>query len=58
VALCERMDARAFLAMARQDLGELLLPSPESRRLLDQARTAADELGMPGLTKRAVAAYE
>jgi tetratricopeptide (TPR) repeat protein len=58
VALCERMDARAFLAMARQDLGELLLPSPEGRRLLEQARAAANELGMPGLTKRAVAAYE
>jgi hypothetical protein len=58
IALCERMDARAFLAMARQDLGELLLPSPEGRRLLEQARAAADELGMPGLTKRAVAAYE
>jgi tetratricopeptide (TPR) repeat protein len=58
IALCERMDARAFLAMARQDLGELLLPSPEGRRLLEQARAAANELGMPGLTKRAVAAYE
>jgi hypothetical protein len=58
VGLCERMDARAFLAMARQDLGELLLPSPEGRRLLQQARAAANELGMSGLTKRAVAAYE
>jgi DNA-binding SARP family transcriptional activator len=58
VALCERIDARAFLAMARQDLGELLLPSPEARRLLEQARAAANELGMPGLSKRAVAAYE
>jgi hypothetical protein len=58
VARCERMDARAFLAMARQDLGELLLPSPEGRRLLEQAGAAANELGMPGLTKRAVAAYE
>jgi DNA-binding SARP family transcriptional activator len=58
VALCERIDARAFLAMARQDLGELLLPSPEGRRLLEQARAAANELGMPGLTKRAVAAFE
>ena len=26
IALCERMDARAFLAMARLDLGTLLLP--------------------------------
>jgi DNA-binding SARP family transcriptional activator/tetratricopeptide (TPR) repeat protein len=58
VALCERMDARAFLAMARQDLGELLLPSPEGRRLLEQARRAANEVGMPGLTKRAGAAHE
>jgi hypothetical protein len=58
VALCERMDARAFLAIARQDLAELLLPSPEGRRLLEQARGAANELGMPGLTKRAVAAHE
>ena len=57
VALCEHMDARAFLAMARLDLGALLLPSPEGRRLLEQARAAANELGMPGLTKRAVAAY-
>ena len=52
------MDARAFLAMARHDLGALLLPSPEGRRLLEQARAAANELGMTGLTKRAVAAYE
>jgi hypothetical protein len=58
VVLCERMDARAFLAMARQDLGESLLPSPEGRRLLEQARAAADELGMLGLTKRTVAAHE
>jgi hypothetical protein len=58
VAVCERIDARAFLAMARQDLGELLLPSPEGRRLVEQARAAANDLGMPGLTKRAVAAYE
>jgi DNA-binding SARP family transcriptional activator len=57
VALCEHMDARAFLAMARLDLGALLLPSPEGRRLLEQARAAANELGMPGLTMRAVAAY-
>jgi hypothetical protein len=58
VALCERMDARAFLAMARLDLGALLHPSVEGRRLLDEALIAADELGMPGLTKRAAAAYE
>ena len=58
VALCERVNARAFRAMARQDLGELLLPSPEGRRLVEHARAAANELGMPGLTKRAVAAHE
>jgi hypothetical protein len=53
IALCERMDARAFLAMARLDLGALLLPSIEGRRLLDQALTAADEVGMTSLAKRA-----
>ena len=58
VVLCERMDAQAFLAMARHDLAELLLPSPEGRRLLDQARAAADELGIPGLDKRAIAPSE
>ena len=58
VALCERIDARAFLAMARRDLGDLLLPSAEGRRLLDEARAAANELGMPGLANRAVAGYE
>jgi hypothetical protein len=44
--------------MARQDLGELLLPSLEGRRLLQQARAAANELGMPGLSRRAVATDE
>jgi hypothetical protein len=53
VALCERMDARAFLAMARHDLGTLLHPSIEARRLIDQALTVADELGMTSLAKRA-----
>jgi hypothetical protein len=53
VALCERMDARAFLAIARLDLATLLLPSEEGRRLLDLARTAAEELGMPGPGRRA-----
>jgi hypothetical protein len=43
--------------MTRADLGTLLLPSAEGRRLLDQARTAADELGIPGLTKRTPAAH-
>jgi DNA-binding SARP family transcriptional activator len=53
IALCERMDARAYLAVARLDLGALLHPSIEGRRLLDQALTAADELGMTSLAKRA-----
>jgi hypothetical protein len=47
------MDARAYLAMTRLDLGALLLPSTEGRQLLDQALTAADELGMTSLGKRA-----
>jgi DNA-binding SARP family transcriptional activator len=46
VALCERTDARAFLAMARHDLGELLFPSAEGRRLLDEAAATAAALGM------------
>ena len=50
--------ARVVTRQTEPDLGELLLPSPEGRRLLDQARAAADELGMPGLAKRAGAAYE
>jgi len=53
IALCERMNARAFLAMTRLDLGALLHPSIEGRQLLDQALTAADELGMTTLAKRA-----
>jgi tetratricopeptide (TPR) repeat protein len=56
IEICERMDARAFLAMARLDLATSLAPSAERRRLLEQARGAADELGMPGLTSRALAA--
>lgn len=52
IALCERMDARAFLAMARLDLGALLNPSIEGRRLLDQALTAADELSMTNVAQR------
>ena len=57
IALCERMDARAFLAMARLDLGALLHPSIEGRRLLEQALTAADELGMTSLAKQAPTAH-
>ena len=53
VALCERMDARAFGAIARYDLGRLLLPSPEGAALIEQARATAEELGMPGWAARA-----
>jgi hypothetical protein len=55
-AVCERMDARAFLAITRYDLGQLLLPSAEGTALLEQARATADELGMTGWGKRARAA--
>jgi hypothetical protein len=51
--LCERIDARAFLAMVDFDLGSLLLPAGEGRRLVARARAAADELGMRGLRERA-----
>ena len=46
VAVCERMDARAYLALARRALGELLLPSAEGRRLVDQARAGCEQLGL------------
>jgi hypothetical protein len=52
IALCERIDARAFLAMARLDLA-MLLPSADGRGLVAQALTAAEELGMTGLGARA-----
>jgi hypothetical protein len=50
------MDARAFLAMTRHDLGTLLPPSDERSRLLRQAGTAAGELGMRRLTELVAAA--
>ena len=53
VALCERMDARAFLAIARYDLGRLLLPGDEGTAFVEQARAAADALGMPGWAAKA-----
>ena len=56
VALCERMDARAYLAIARYTLGRLLLPSAEGKRLVRQAAAAAEELAMPGWLRRANAA--
>jgi len=56
IALCERMDARAYLAIARYELGRLLLPSAEGTGLLEQAASAARELGMPGWGRRAESA--
>jgi hypothetical protein len=56
VALCERMDARAYLAITRYELGRLLLPGSEGAVLLEQARAAAEELDMPGWSRRAQAA--
>ena len=56
VALCERMNARAYLAIARYDLGRLLVPDGEGLRLLGQAAAAAEELAMPGWLRRANAA--
>ena len=56
VALCERMDARAYLAIARYELGRLLLPGAEGTRLLGQAAAAAEEIGMPGWLRLAHAA--
>ena len=56
VALCERMDARAYLAIARYELGRLLLPGSEGALLVEQARAAAEQLGMPGWSRRAQAA--
>ena len=53
VALCERMDARAYLAIARYELGQLLLPGPEGTTLVEQAGAAAEQLGMPGWARRA-----
>jgi DNA-binding SARP family transcriptional activator/tetratricopeptide (TPR) repeat protein len=46
VAQCEAMGAEAHLAVARLELGKLLGPSDEGRRLVAQAGEAADRLGM------------
>jgi len=46
VALCERMDARAYLAIARRELAQLLLPAPEGQALMTAAETAGNELGL------------
>jgi hypothetical protein len=56
LALCERMNALAFLAITRYELGRLLLPSAEATTLLEQAGAAAEQLGMPGWARRAQAA--
>ena len=49
VALCDRMDAEAHLAVARLELGTLLGPTDEGRRLVAQAGGAAERLGMAGV---------
>jgi hypothetical protein len=46
VALSERMEAEAHLAVARLELGTLLGPSDEGRRLVAQAGDAAARLGL------------
>ena len=57
VALCERMDARAYLAIARYELGRLLLARLGGPPCSSNARcAAAEELGMPGWSRRAQAA--
>jgi hypothetical protein len=50
------MDALGFLAIARYELGRLLLPSTEGRTLLEHARHTAEELAMPGWLARIDAA--
>ena len=45
IALCERMDARAYLANARRELG-LLLSDGEGQALLETAEAAGRELGL------------
>jgi DNA-binding SARP family transcriptional activator/tetratricopeptide (TPR) repeat protein len=46
VALCERMQAEAHLAVARLELGTLLGSSDEGRRLVAQAGETANRMGM------------
>jgi len=53
VALCERIDAPAYLAIARLQLGRLLQPNAEGRKLLEQAHADAERLGMPGWATQA-----
>ena len=50
IELCERR-ARALPRHRHPDLGELLHPSTEARRLLDQALIAADDLSMTSLSQ-------
>ena len=40
------MDARAYLAIARRELGLLLLPTPEGQSLMAAAETVGQELGL------------
>ena len=53
VALCERIDAPAYLTIARLQLGRLLQPRAEGRELLEQARADAEHLEMPGWAAQA-----
>jgi hypothetical protein len=55
VALCERMEAEAHLAVTRLELGILLGPSDEGRRLVAQAGDAASRLAMAGVRAAAEA---
>jgi uncharacterized tellurite resistance protein B-like protein len=53
IQLCAQMHAPVFAAIARTDLGRVLLPSPRGAALLDHAQAAAETLGMPGWAARA-----
>jgi hypothetical protein len=43
---CERMEIHAYLPRASHELGELLLPAAEGRRLIHQARSEAADVGI------------
>ena len=58
VALCERINARAFLAMARQDLGDCCSHHPRAAGSSSRRAPPPTNSASPGLTKRAVATYE
>ncbi len=56
IALCERTGTLVYLAVAQYELGRMLAPDEEGRRLLARARASADRLEMPGWVTRADAA--